>query len=146
MVNDNNNNNSERANAIIQDLAETLENNKIRKFCDNELVNIIMINKYDTIKANHIEFSSNLNVPNNINIKNTDLCRLFTNIVDNAIESCVSSNDKSKVFIILSSQIKDNNFGSKMLLCQIVISQLTIIFPEYEFDKYFLESTIPSPL
>lgn len=115
MVNDNNNNNSERANAIIQDLAETLENNKIRKFCDNELVNIIMINKYDTIKANHIEFSSNLNVPNNINIKNTDLCRLFTNIVDNAIESCVSSNDKSKVFIILSSQIKDNNFVVKCI-------------------------------
>ena len=45
MVNDNNDNNSERANAIIQDLTETLENNKIRKFCNNELVNIIMINK-----------------------------------------------------------------------------------------------------
>lgn len=115
MVNDNNDNNSERANAIIQDLTETLENNKIRKFCDNELVNIIMINKYDTIKANHIEFSSNLNVPNNINVKNTDLCRLFTNIIDNAIESCVSSNDKSKVFIILSSQIKDNNFVVKCI-------------------------------
>lgn len=89
--------------------------NKIRKFCDNELVNIIMINKYDTIKANHIEFSSNLNVPNNINVKNTDLCRLFTNIIDNAIESCVSSNDKGKVFIILSSQIKDNNFVVKCI-------------------------------
>ena len=115
MVNDNDDNNSERANAIIQDLTETLENNKIRKFCDNELVNIIMINKYDTIKANHIEFSSNLNVPNNINVKNTDLCRLFTNIIDNAIESCVSSSDKSKAFIILSSQIKDNNFAVKCI-------------------------------
>lgn len=115
MVNDNNDNNSERANAIIQDLTETLENNKIRKFCDNELVNIIMINKYDTIKANHIEFSSNLNVPNNINVKNTDLCRLFTNIIDNAIESCVSFNDKGKVFIILSSQIKDDNFVVKCI-------------------------------
>lgn len=115
MVNDNNDNNSERANAIIQDLTETLENNKIRKFCDNELVNIIMINKYDTIKANHIEFSSNLNVPNNINVKNTDLCRLLTNIIDNAIESCVSSNDKGKVFIILSLQIKDDNFVVKCI-------------------------------
>lgn len=113
MVNDNSDNNTKRANAIIQDLTETLENNKIRKFCDNELVNIIMINKYDTIKVNHIEFSSNLNVPNNIDIKNTDLCRLFTNIIDNAIESCVSSNEKSKAFIILSSQIKDDSFVVK---------------------------------
>lgn len=110
MVNDNSDNNTKRANAIIQDLTETLENNKIKKFCDNELVNIIMIKKYDTIKVNHIEFSSNLNVPNNIDIKNTDLCRLFTNIIDNAIESCVSSNEKSKAFIILSSQIKDDSF------------------------------------
>lgn len=115
MVNDNSDNNTKRANAIIQDLTETLENNKIKKFCDNELVNIIMIKKYDTIKVNHIEFSSNLNIPNNINIKNTDLCRLFTNIIDNAIESCVNSNDKSKVFIILSSQIKDNNFVVKCI-------------------------------
>lgn len=113
MVNDNSDNNTKRANAIIQDLTETLENNKIKKFCDNELVNIIMIKKYDAIKVNHIEFSSNLNVPNNIDIKNTDLCRLFTNIIDNAIESCVSSNEKSKAFIILSSQIKDDSFVVK---------------------------------
>ena len=86
-----------------------------------------MINKYDTIKANHIEFSSNLNVPNNINVKNTDLCRLFTNIIDNAIESCVSSNDKGKVFIILSSQIKDDNFVVNASITATIIFPITLI-------------------
>lgn len=115
MIDDNGDNNNEKANVIIQDLTNTLENNKIRKFCDNELVNIIMINKYNTIKANNIEFSCNLNIPNNINIKSTDLCRLFTNIVDNATEACVASRDKSKAFIILSTQIKGNNFVVKCI-------------------------------
>lgn len=115
LVDGNESTNKEQAKVVIQELTDTLENNKIRKFCENELVNIIIINKYDKIKSNNIEFSCNLNIPNNINIKSTDLCRMFTNIIDNATEACIAAKDKTKAFIILSAQIKSNNFVVKCI-------------------------------
>lgn len=102
-----------QATRIIDELSSTLSNNKIRIFCENELVNIIIINKYTSISENHIDFTANLNIPNNINIKDIDLCRIFTNIIDNAIESCIQCNNSNKNFIILSANIKDNNFVVK---------------------------------
>lgn len=99
-----------QATRIIDELSSTLRSNKIRIFCENELVNIIIINKYKSISENNIAFTANLTIPNNINIKDIDLCRIFTNIIDNAIESCIQSNISDKNFIVLSANIRDNNF------------------------------------
>ncbi len=101
--------NKEQADAIIKELSHTLENNKIKTFCNNELVNIILQKKYDVMKENKIEFSCNLDISDDINIKNFDLCRLFTNIIDNAIDACLNSKNKNKLFIVLSSKTEKNS-------------------------------------
>lgn len=124
--------NFEQANRIINELSETLKNHKIRIFCENELVNIILINKYDLITKNNIEFSANLNIPNNINIKDIDLCRLFTNIIDNAIESCKNTNSKDNLFIILSTKIKDKDF---IIKCENYCDHFINTFNEKEKAK-----------
>ena len=101
--------NKAQADAIIKELSHTLENNKIKTFCNNELLNIILQKKYDVMKENNIEFSCKLDISDDINIKNFDLCRLFTNIVDNAVDACLNSKDKNKLFIILSSETTANS-------------------------------------
>lgn len=92
----------------VQELKETLAKNKVRNYCENEIVNLIVINKSEEIISEGIDFSANLNIPQNISVKNSDLCRIFTNLIDNAKEACMMSEEKDKCFIVLSSQIKDN--------------------------------------
>lgn len=100
--------NKEIALKTVEELEETLAKNKVRNYCKNELVNLIVISKSEDIISEGIDFSTNLNIPQNINIKNSDLCRIFTNLLDNAKEACMMSEEKDKCFIVLSSQIKDN--------------------------------------
>lgn len=100
--------NKEIALKTVEELEETLAKNKVRNYCKNELVNLIVISKSEDIISEGIDFSTNLNIPQNINIKNSDLCRIFTNLLDNAKEACMMSRYKEKAFIVLSSQIRDD--------------------------------------
>lgn len=100
--------NKEIALKTVEELKETIAKNKIRNYCENELVNLVVINKAGDIINEGIDFSANLNVPQNIKIKNSDLCRIFTNLLDNAKEACMMSRYKEKAFIVLSSQIRDD--------------------------------------
>lgn len=100
--------NKELALKTVEELKETIAKNKIRNYCENELVNLIVINKSEEIIREGIDFSANLNIPQNINIKNSDLCKIFTNMLDNAKETCMMSKEREKSFIVISSKIKDN--------------------------------------
>lgn len=92
----------------VEELKDILAKNKIRNYCENELANLIIISKSEDIINEGIDFSANLNIPRNINIKNSDLCRVLTNLLDNAKEACMMSKNKEKSFIVLSSQVKDD--------------------------------------
>lgn len=100
--------NKELALKTVEELKETLAKNKVRNYCENEIVNLIVISKSEEIISEGIDFSANLNIPQNINIKNSDLCKIFTNLIDNAKEACMMSKEREKSFIVISSKIKDN--------------------------------------
>lgn len=89
----------------VEELKETLAKNKIRNYCKNEFVNLILTSKAEDIVKDGIDFSANLNLPQDLSIKNSDLCRIITNLLDNAKEACEMSQNKDKCFIVLSSQI-----------------------------------------
>lgn len=108
MILENNNfNNENEKNILLDEIKSLIKKNQIRNFCENELVNVIITNKFETIAENNIDFSANLNLSNDIPIKKLDLCRIFTNIMDNAIESCLSCKDKNG-FIILTSKVEND--------------------------------------
>ncbi len=100
--------NQKLASTMLDEVKETLRQNKVRYYCENELVNLIVINKTEKIIENGIDFSVNLNIPNNINIKNFDLCRIFTNIIDNACDASLSATNRKDCFIVLSSKIEED--------------------------------------
>lgn len=97
--------NKQLALKTVEELKETLAKNKIRNYCKNEFVNLIIISKAEDIVKDGIDFSANLNLPQDLSIKNSDLCRIITNLLDNAKEACEMSHNKDKCFIVLSSQI-----------------------------------------
>lgn len=92
---------------LISDIKETLNKTKIRHYCENELVNLIVLNKAEELTNEGIDFSANMNIPNDISVKDFDLCRIFTNVLDNAKEASIRSEHKDKTFVILTCTIKD---------------------------------------
>lgn len=100
--------NKKLASNLLDEVKETLKKNKVRYYCENELVNLIVINKSEEILNAGIDFSANLNLPQNINIKSFDLCRIFTNMLDNARDACIMSHIKDYAFIVLSSCISSD--------------------------------------
>ncbi len=90
---------------ILEGIKDTLKKTKTKYYCENELVNLIILSKSEEIQNADIDFSANLNLPQNINVKNFDLCRIFTNILDNARDACMMSHKKDNAFIVLSSKL-----------------------------------------
>ncbi len=93
---------------IINDIKHTLSKTKPRYYCEHKLINLIVISKAEDFTKLEIDFSVNLNIPNNINIKSFDLCRLFTNILDNAKEASLFAKHKENTFIVLTASFSNN--------------------------------------
>lgn len=101
--------NKKLASDVLEGIKDTLKKTRIKYYCENELVNLIVLNKSEIIQNADIDFSANLNLPQNINIKKFDLCRIFTNILDNAYDACMMSRRRENAFIVLSSVITSDN-------------------------------------
>lgn len=76
-------------------------------FCENRAVNAIL-SHYDSICQDHgIQLKTNLTVPPaSRNIPDKDLCIIFGNMVENAIEACERMAEGSEKWISLTSSIK----------------------------------------
>lgn len=105
----NSDNNQNLALDIIAEIKETLSKSKVKYFCENELVNLIVINKSEEIEQTGADFSANLYIPQNIGVNNLDLCRIFTNLLDNAKEACQNAKNKQNTFVVLSANINQNS-------------------------------------
>jgi len=57
-------------------------------FCENFAVNSILQYYFNIAKKENIQVDARLHVPKNTNISDTDLCIIFGNCVENAIEAC----------------------------------------------------------
>ncbi len=104
-------NNQALALDIIAEIKETLQKSKVKYFCENELVNLIVINKSEEIEQTGADFSANLYIPQNIGINNLDLCRIFTNLLDNAREACENNQDKQNAFVVLTAIVNENTLN-----------------------------------
>lgn len=60
-------------------------------FCSNAVVNAVVNEKADACREAGIEFCSHLDVGEDLGISEMDLCSLFANILDNAVNGCADS-------------------------------------------------------
>lgn len=58
------------------------------RYCENTVVNAVLQNKEPRIAALHIDAEITVALPADLPIQDLDLCALFANGLDNAIESC----------------------------------------------------------
>lgn len=103
----------EETNEIINQIQQRLSATKTVQFCENSIINSVM-----TIKLNQI---SKMNIDTNIILKGCsdlpfdkyDICSLFANLFDNAIDACQKIQSDEK-FIDIKSDVKNNCFILKV--------------------------------
>lgn len=69
-----------------------------KRYTYNTLVNAILINKADYCEINGISYLFDIRLPEQIGIPEIDLCKAFTNIIDNSINAAESTESKQFLF------------------------------------------------
>lgn len=89
---------SDNISESIRFLNEMKEKNfaaKIPVFCKNPVINSIIYDKKTLSENMLIDFRFSLDIPEKLDIELTDLCSIFTNLVDNAFNSACESKNKT---------------------------------------------------
>ena len=71
-----------------------------QKYCENNVLNIVMIAKKALSEQKNVNISPEMSVPQEIAIRDADLCALFANSLDNAIEACEKLPDKGATILV----------------------------------------------
>lgn len=74
--------------AYLNQYFESLPENDSILFCDNHAVNAVLNYYYLVAEKSKIKTNWSIEIPDNIQIKNVDLCNIIGNILDNAITAC----------------------------------------------------------
>lgn len=59
-----------------------------QRFCENHIINVALASKTAVMEQKHIHAEVEISVPQEIPIQDADLCAVFANSLDNAIEAC----------------------------------------------------------
>ncbi|EIS9209310.1 ATP-binding protein [Clostridioides difficile] len=113
----------------IKDINEQLKDCKLSFNTNNLILDVILNEKYITCKNNSIEFISDINFSMCKFIEMADVCSIFSNMLDNAIEACIKIEDVdikrfiklkgtslNDFFIIKCKNIKSNKFDKNNIM------------------------------
>lgn len=104
--------NNESANGYIDNVKNELNCLKSEISTKNMILDIIIHDKKKICNQNNIHFDVDINFSKCEFIEMVDICSIFSNIIDNAIEACIKVNNKTK-FIRLKGIIVNKIFVLK---------------------------------
>ena len=87
-------NETEKARQYLFKLTDSKSLHNSLRICENEIVNIVLSSKHEDMKRHGINMDIQIALPATLPIADTDLCVLFGNALDNAIEAAQKSEDK----------------------------------------------------
>lgn len=73
---------------LVSSSRDYLARNPFPRFCDEEVTNAVLSLKKEMAQKNRIRMEIAVWLPRNIPVEPLDLCSLFCNLLDNAIEAC----------------------------------------------------------
>lgn len=97
----------EEAKKIADEITLIMDTTKTRKFCDNRIINTVLFDKTTFAEKNAIKIIDNILLGENIGITDFDLCRVFINLLDNAINALIDYDGEKNKNIVISC--KENN-------------------------------------
>lgn len=100
----------EEARQYFSELTKTVRSSG-KVFCSNNLVNTVINNKYQQAESLSIDTFFHIDLDNMIPMSDVELCSLFANTLDNALEACSQISDPSLRKIELKARCKNNFFS-----------------------------------
>lgn len=80
---------------FLNEMKEKNEATQLPVYCQNPIVNSIIYDKKQLAESKLINFRVSVNITENLNIDLTDICSIFTNLIDNAFNSASESENKT---------------------------------------------------
>jgi len=110
----------ERLAEYIKDYRATLPDETVIVYCDNYAINSVLLYYTNMAKNEGININVNVELHDKLNISDTDLCIIFGNCVENALEACRRYDGEK--FINIKSMITgdmltiaiDNSFNGEL--------------------------------
>ena len=88
---------TEQAQAYIREVCAEIESQKVRAFCENETVNLILSAFAGRAEESGVPLRVRAEVPHFIPVAETDLCVLLSNALENALHACKGADDSIEV-------------------------------------------------
>lgn len=104
---------NEEAEQILDEMANKIEASSTKRYCENNLVNIILGLKEKEAREDGINYNVQCVIPNELGISSVDLCTLYNNAIDNAIEATRLISEGEK-YINISSGIVNGYLTMKI--------------------------------
>ena len=82
-----------------------------RQFCNNSIVNAVINSKYNFALENNIDCFFNISIDKVLPIEDIDLCSIFANTLDNAIEASLKINKSSQRKITVKTLLDKGYFS-----------------------------------
>lgn len=79
---------------LLDELFEKNKSTAIPWYCKNTIVNAIIYDKMNMAEKLGVDFNVDVNIPEEVALDLTDLCSIFTNLIDNALNSAKESSRK----------------------------------------------------
>lgn len=85
---------AEKAHEYLVELTNSQALHSIRRICENEIVNVVVASKLEIMEQQGICGDIRITLPAELSLSNVDLCALFGNALDNALEAVQKAEDK----------------------------------------------------
>lgn len=101
-----NNGDGQKANEYAEELLEAYQTLARKNYCANKIINAVLLEKMKLCEEQQIDTELDIMLPEELPIRDIDLMCVFSNLIDNAIESCSRQQDKLK-FIRIKASIRN---------------------------------------
>lgn len=104
----------EEALAYTNQWADQVHDISINKFCNNRIIDAVLVEKARVCKEHNISFEVDIRLPEKLKIQEIDLMSLYANLLDNAIEACCS-NENVQNYIQVTTNIISQYLAVKVV-------------------------------
>lgn len=85
-----------------------------QRFCENHIVNVVLASKTAVMEQHQIRTEAEVSVPQEIPLQDMDLCAIFANSLDNAMEACERQPEDQR-YISIKARIDKGLFVLKVI-------------------------------
>jgi len=95
---------TEKSDEYLRGLQNQLEENELLNYCDNPVINSLVADYARKCKKLNIDFNISIKIPPDFIIPNYEMCIVFGNLLENAVEACQKLKEERQIKLVVKPQ------------------------------------------